>query len=381
MKYYNVEGNKKSIFKVFAIYYICMVAFCLVRIFGSMGIILPDGILGDTIYSIIIQIGVLFLLPFLLYSIVLKIKPKYVFEHCNYSKINITVVFISIFLGVLCFIINIAVSSLFNGMLAFSGYNFGKGVAVSSDYYSIGNFFLQMFLVAVLPAVCEEFLHRGILLQGIKHIGFKKAIVISSLLFALLHFNIQQVSYAFVVGLIMGFVSVVAKNIYPAMIIHFMNNGIATYLEFAEQRGWLFGDALDRLQEFLVSNNSFLIFVVISLVMIIVVVLLCLFIWLLYKQTIIRKVNKAVNKAYDKVSIFSRNAPIRVGEEYDAIIELLENNTLLNLDYKAMDNPIDIVMPKEKSRYKPSRLDKVFLWGSILMGALVTIFTYTWGIF
>ena len=50
-----------------------------------------------------------------------------------------------------------------------------------------------MFLVAVLPAIGEEFLHRGIVLQGIKHMGFKKAIVLSSLLFGLVHFNIQQV--------------------------------------------------------------------------------------------------------------------------------------------------------------------------------------------
>ena len=85
----------------------------------------------------------------------------------------------------------------------------------------------------MLPAFCEEFMHRGIVLQGIKHIGFKKAIVISALLFGLLHFNINQVAYAFVIGLILGFVAVVSKNIYPAMIIHFTNNFISVYLDFA----------------------------------------------------------------------------------------------------------------------------------------------------
>lgn len=381
MKYYTVEGNKKSISKVFAIYFICMAMFCVVRICGGLGV-LPSTILGDTAYTLIIQLGVLFFLPFLLYSVFLKVKPKQVFEHCNYFKINTNVIVISLCIGVLCFIINIAVSSLFNGMLAFSGYNFNYGSsATDPSYYSIGNLFLQLLLVGVLPALCEEFLHRGILLQGTKHIGFKKSILISSLLFALLHFNIEQVSYAFVIGLILGFVSVVAKNIWPAIIIHFVNNSIATYLEFAEARGWFFGDVLDMFQNFLGSNNPMFIFVLVSIVMITVVVLLCLFVWLLYKQTIVRKVNKAVNKAYDKVSVFSRNAPIRVGEEHEVIIELLESSTLLNLNYKAMDNPIDIVMPKEKSRYKPRPIEKVFLWGAIFMGALITIFTYTWGLF
>lgn len=381
MKYYTTESKKKSIYKVFAIYYICMVAFCVVRIFSSYGFLIPKGRAGDIVYSLIIQVGVLCLLPFVLYSLRLRCKPKEVFEHCNFNKMNISVIFISIVLGVLCFVINVAVSSLFNGMLSFSGYRFGSGGAVDPEYYSTWNFFLQLFLVAVLPAVCEEFLHRGILLQGIKHAGFKKAILISSLFFALLHLNIEQFFYAFVIGIILGFVSVVAKNIYPAIIIHFVNNGIATYIDFAGAKDWIFGDVLDLLSEFLLKNNPVTVFIVISIVMIVVVALLFLFIWLLYKQTIVRKVNKAVNKAYNNFSVFGRNEPIKVSEEQEVIVDLLESSTLLNLNYKAMDNPIDIVMPKEKSRYKINARDKVFFWGVLVLGVLVTIFTYTWGVF
>ena len=376
MKFYTVEGKKKSIFNVYAIYYTCMVVFCLIRIFANSGLLQ----FSDTAYSIIIQIGTLFLLPFVLYMIMLKVKPREVFEHCNFSKININVILISLGLGVLCFIINVAVSSLFNGMIAFSGYRAGSGSGGSADW-STGNFFLQLLLVAVLPAFCEEFLHRGILLQGTKHAGFKRAIVISSLLFALLHFNVQQVFYAFVIGLILGFVAVVSKNIFPAMIIHFVNNAIATYLSFAEQRGWFMGDIYTNLEAFLKNNNMFVVFFTVAVVMVVVVILLCLFIWLLYKQSIIRKVDKAVSRAYSKFSVLSRNERIKIGEDHEVIIDLLESNTLLNLDFKVMDNPVDIVMPKEKSRYKVSKKDIVFLWGAIVMGVLVTVFTYTWGLF
>ena len=313
MKYYTVEGRKKSIFKVFAIYYICMALFCLVRIFSTFDGLFPDGLAGEVVFSCIIQIGVLFVVPFVLYSVMIKVKPNQILEHCNFFKINIAVILISIGLGILCFIINIAVSSLFNGVMSFFGYRFGSSGGEAN--YSTGNFFLQIFITAILPAVCEEFLHRGILLQGIKHIGFKRAIIISSLLFALLHFNVQQVFYAFVVGLIMGFVSVVAKNIFPAMIIHFVNNAIATYLDFASHRGWAFGNILDKLNHFLTSNTMIFVFVIVAIVMIVVVALLCLLIWLLYKQTIIRNVNKAVNEAYSDLSIFTHNRPIHVTDE------------------------------------------------------------------
>lgn len=379
MKYYTVENSNKSVNKVFTIYYICMATFCALQVIVSLTGIFNHGIWGDIASTLVIQVLVLLVLPFLLYMWLLKAKPKQIFEHCNFSKINITVVLISLVLGVLAFFINIAVSSLFNGMLTFSGYRFAGGGAGDTDY-SVGNFFLQVFLVAVCPAICEEFLHRGILLQGIKHIGFRKAILISSILFGLLHFNIRQVAYATVIGLLMGFISVVAKNIYPAIIVHFVNNFISTYLDFASANKWVFGDWLEKLQTLLISGNSVVIFIVSGLVMIGVVALLCLFIWLLYKQTIIRKVDKALDKAYDSFSVFSRNRPIRV-EEQEVIVELLENNTLLNLDIKPLENPIDVVMPKEKSRYKTSFRDNIFMWSAVFLGAIITLFTYIWGLF
>lgn len=377
MKYYTVEGKYKSIFKIYAIYYICISLFCIMRIIAGLDLF-PGGVAGDILFSLILQLGILFGLPLLLCCKFLKVTPRKVFKDCNYEKINVQTVLISIVLGVLCFFINIAVSSLFNGILSFTGYRFLYGIAGESDY-SIGNFFLQLFLVAFLPAVGEEFLHRGVVLQGIKHMGFKKAIVISSLLFGLIHFNIQQVSYAFVIGLVLGLVAVVSKNILPAMIIHFVNNAISTYLDFASARGWVFGDALEKLQTALQSGQTVLVFVVCCFVMLAVVALLCLFVWLLYKQSIIRKVDKALDKAYSQFSSVFTSSPIRIREQ-EVIKDLLENNTLLNLDHKPMDNPINLVLPKEKSRYKPKPIDSLFLWGTLVMGVLVTIFTYIWGL-
>ena len=112
--------------------------------------------------------------------------------------------------------------------------------------------------------------------------------------------------------------------------------------------------------------------------MIVVVALLCLFVWLLYKQSMLRKVNKAINEVYYAPNI-SNDARIVVDRENE-IKDLLENSTLLNLTYKKMDNPIDIVLPKEKSRYKVKPKDEIFLWASIVLGGLVTLFTYIWGL-
>jgi len=341
----------------------------------QMGIF-PDEQWVDILLSGVVQIGILLILPSVLFCVMFKCKPGRLIKDCNFNKINYKVVLISLALGILCFIINIAVSSLFNGVLTFTGYRFSS--SGGKDYSTI-NFIIDVITVALLPAICEEFIHRGVLLQGIKHIGFKKAIVISSILFGLVHFNIQQVSYAIVVGLIMGFVSVVAKNIYPAMIIHFVNNFISTYISYADKNGWIGGNILDRVQSLLTSGKSLWIFSISALILIAVVSLLFFLVWLLYRQSIMHKVKKAIDKIYKSNKVVTNNQPIHF-EEQRVIKELLENNTLLNLSYRKMDSPIEIVMPKERTRYLWRPKDRIFMWASIILGALVTISTYIWGL-
>ncbi|MBE5757808.1 MAG: CPBP family intramembrane metalloprotease [Clostridiales bacterium] len=376
MEYYSTEKKGKSIFKIFLIYYVVMLLFCGLRIFAQLGYV-PDGIWGDILFSFLVQVVILVIIPSILFCLFFKSKPKRIFKDCNFGKINIQIILISIGLGLICFVVNIIVSSLFNGILSYTGYRFNS--SGSSDYSDL-NFIIDIITVAILPAIAEEFLHRGLLLQGIKHIGFKKAIVISSLMFGLIHFNIQQVSYAIIVGLIMGFASVVAKNIFPAIIIHFLNNFLSTYLSYASNRGWIGGNILGKLQLALFSGNTFMIFFVSAIVVIVVVALLFLLIWLLYKQSIVRKVNHAIDKVYKSSGEIVTNKPVYVEEE-KVIRELIETNTLLNLDYQKMDNPINIVMPKEKAIYKWSFKDKIFMWGAFVLSGLVTLFTYIWGLF
>ena len=379
MKIYTLESKHKSIFKTFAIYYICMVAFCVVRILASIGVF-PKNTFGEITSSLVIQVGILFVLPLILYSYLLKEKPKDVFEICNFNSCNYKVILISFGIGIVCFFINIAVSTLFNGILIFSGYEFGAGASVSPEDMTIGTFFKDVIMIAIIPAFCEEFMHRGIVLQGTKHMGFKKAILISSLLFALLHLNIQQVSYAFVLGLIMGFVAIVSKNIFPAIIVHFTNNFISVYIDYAQVKNWIFGDMLSGIQNFLSTTNPILVFATSVLVLSIVIALLCLFVGLLYRQTVVLKVKKAINTAYNSHNFMAKDGPILIDRD-EIFKDVVENCTLLNLEPKVTDSPIDMVMPKEKYRYKTCKKDKIFMWSSILLGTLITIFTYIWGLF
>ena len=83
---------------------------------------------------------------------------------------------------------------------------------------------LSMFLYTGLGApISEEILFRGLILRSIQPYGKKFAIFSSALLFGLFHGNLSQAPFAFIVGLVLGYVTV-EHNIGWAMVLHMFNN-------------------------------------------------------------------------------------------------------------------------------------------------------------
>ncbi len=83
---------------------------------------------------------------------------------------------------------------------------------------------LFIFTTSVMPAVFEEFAYRGILLGALRPYGNGFAIIASGLLFGLMHSNLVQIPFAFVLGCIMGYINVVADSILPSVTVHFISN-------------------------------------------------------------------------------------------------------------------------------------------------------------
>ena len=57
-----------------------------------------------------------------------------------------------------------------------------------------------------------------------------------------------------------------------------------------------------------------------------------------------------------------------------------ENQATLDISFEEMKSPIDIVLPKQNNVFKPKYYDNLFLIGSLVLGSLVTIFTFVWGL-
>ncbi len=80
---------------------------------------------------------------------------------------------------------------------------------------------------AIVPSLIEEFAVRGFLLQAIRKYGDGFAIIISSLVFSLLHANAVQIPFAFLAGLSLGYVYCKTNSIWTSVAVHFLNNALS----------------------------------------------------------------------------------------------------------------------------------------------------------
>ncbi len=98
-------------------------------------------------------------------------------------------------------------------------------VAASSNQFLSLHPLLLVFFVGVLAPVCEEVVFRGAIFGGMKKEGnVFKAVLASGLLFGLLHMNINQASYAFVIGILLGFLVEATGSIFSSIMFHVLIN-------------------------------------------------------------------------------------------------------------------------------------------------------------
>ncbi|MBQ9760149.1 MAG: CPBP family intramembrane metalloprotease [Clostridia bacterium] len=83
---------------------------------------------------------------------------------------------------------------------------------------------LDFILTCIIPGFCEEFLFRGAILTNLLPFGRTHAILISAILFALMHQSADQLLYTFVAGLLLGLVYETTGSIWNCIAVHIVNN-------------------------------------------------------------------------------------------------------------------------------------------------------------
>lgn len=152
---------------------------------------------------------------------------------CNLSfkKAKLSTASICVFLGIFCVL---GFVTLIQGCFG----NFFDWIGVKSDGFSLPNntigwLFVNILLLAIVPAICEELIFRGIIFQGLKEkFSITSSVLLSALLFAFMHQNILQFIYPFILGCILAIVMQKTNNLLYTIIIHFFNNLSSVVLDF-----------------------------------------------------------------------------------------------------------------------------------------------------
>lgn len=151
-------------------------------------------------------------------------------------------------------------------------------------------------VIAILPAVFEEIMFRGLLLNCNENgMGSVRAIFVTGFCFSLFHASPEQTVYQFIAGCAFAFIAVRSGSLLPSILMHFINNALIVILA-------AFG-LFDEAGNLIMPQIAFIIVTVISALSFVGAV-----VWLALDKTKIKKGEKGGVRdffLYGSVAIFA----------------------------------------------------------------------------
>lgn len=97
-----------------------------------------------------------------------------------------------------------------------------------------GEFLANLTIIAILPAIGEELVFRGViqqqLMRRIRHPWL--AIVVAAFIFSVAHFQFEGLLPRMVLGILLGWLYWKTQNFWVPVIAHFFNNGIQVFGQY-----------------------------------------------------------------------------------------------------------------------------------------------------
>jgi membrane protease YdiL (CAAX protease family) len=124
------------------------------------------------------------------------------------------------------------------------------------DVHSLGGFAVNMFMIAMIPAIGEEMVFRG-LFQRLFGEWFKNihvAIFVAAFLFGAVHFQFYGLLPRMMLGVMFGYLYLWTGTLWAPVIAHFINNGAAVLVSCLANNGIIHADY----EKFGSTDNVFL---------------------------------------------------------------------------------------------------------------------------
>ena len=104
---------------------------------------------------------------------------------------------------------------------------------------SIGMMFVNLFVMAVLPAVCEEMMFRGWLQRRLsRSVNIHVAVWVSAFVFSAIHFQFYGFIPRMLIGAALGYLYCYTGSLWAPIVAHFTNNAAAVITAFMAYNGY-----------------------------------------------------------------------------------------------------------------------------------------------
>ncbi len=118
----------------------------------------------------------------------------------------------------------VLISVLFGGLESLSGNFTLYDTFVSKDNGTVPTKLYLILAYAVLPAICEEFIFRGIVCLEYESGGVLRSIVFSALFFGMLHFDLTNLPVYIFSGAVLALTLYATRSLFGAITVHFLYN-------------------------------------------------------------------------------------------------------------------------------------------------------------
>lgn len=156
----------------------------------------------------------LFAVPVILYLVIKRIRPN---TWIPFRRIDAAVILMSLLTGFLLLPLVTFINAF--SMLFATNY-----VSESSAQIIDNPLWVNLLIIAVIPAVTEELIYRGIFYHAYREKGVILGAVASAVVFGIMHRNLNQFFYAAVLGVIFCILVEITGSIYASMAAHFAIN-------------------------------------------------------------------------------------------------------------------------------------------------------------
>lgn len=176
--------------------------------------------------GLIITEFILVLLPPIIY---LKIKGVSLVHSLRLNKLRIKHGLLIMGITTLCYPVALFVNLIILTLLSTFGPIQQPPIPVASNF---SEYIILMFIIAVSAGICEEVFFRGMLLRGYEKLGIYPSIILSSVLFGMFHFNIQNLAGPVFLGILFGYLVIKTDSLFAGIIGHITNNGVAVTIGY-----------------------------------------------------------------------------------------------------------------------------------------------------